>query len=131
MPDARILALALLYSLGAHGILTLNDYKAMEGDRRMGVRSLPVQLGPVRAAWVCAAFFVVPQAIVVALLASWDRPVHALVVAALLGVQAAMLARFVRQPRERALWMSALGVNFYVAGMMVSAFAVRALAGGG
>ncbi len=130
-PDARILALALLYSIGAHGILTLNDYKAIEGDRRMGVRSLPVQLGPERAAWVCAAFFVVPQAIVVALLAAWDRPMHALAVAALLAVQVVMLARFVRQPRERALWMSALGVNFYVAGMMVSAFAVRALAAGG
>jgi chlorophyll synthase len=130
-PDARILALALLYSIGAHGILTLNDYKAIEGDRRMGVRSLPVQLGPERAAWVCAAFFVVPQAIVVALLAASDRPMHALAVAALLAVQVVMLARFVRQPRERALWMSALGVNFYVAGMMVSAFAVRALAAGG
>jgi chlorophyll synthase len=130
IPDARILALALLYSVGAHGILTLNDYKAIEGDRRMGVRSLPVQLGPARAAWVCAAFFAVPQAIVVALLVAWGRPGHALAVGALLAVQVAMLGRFVRRPRERALWMSALGVNFYVAGMMVSAFAVRALAGG-
>jgi chlorophyll synthase len=45
-------------------------------------------------------------------------------------VQVAMLARFLRDPVGRARWMSALGVNFYVAGMMVSAFAVRALAGG-
>jgi chlorophyll synthase len=131
VPDARILALALLYSIGAHGILTLNDYKAIEGDRRMGVRSLPVQLGPDRAAWVCAAFFAVPQAIVIALLVAWGRPAHALAVTALLLVQVAMLARFVRRPQERALWMSALGVNFYVAGMMVSAFAVRSLAAGG
>jgi chlorophyll synthase len=130
VPDARILALAALYSIGAHGIMTLNDYKSIEGDRRMSVRSLPVRLGAARAARVCTAFFVVPQAIAVALLASWDRPWHALAVAALLAVQVAMLARFLRDPVGRARWMSALGVNFYVAGMMVSAFAVRALAGG-
>jgi chlorophyll synthase len=130
LPDGRILALAALYSLGAHGILTLNDYKAIEGDRRMGVRSLPVQLGPTRAGYVCAAFFLVPQVIVVALLAAWARPGYALAVAALLAVQAGMLVRFVRDPCARALWMSALGVNFFVAGMMVSAFAVRSLAGG-
>ena len=41
--------LALLYSIGAHGIMTLNDFKSVEGDRRMGVRSLPVQLGVQRA----------------------------------------------------------------------------------
>jgi chlorophyll synthase len=130
LPDGRILALAALYSLGAHGILTLNDYKAIEGDRRMGVRSLPVQLGPKRAGYVCAAFFLVPQVIVAALLAAWGRPGYALAVVALLAVQAGMLVRFVRDPSARALWMSALGVNFFVAGMMVSAFAVRSLAGG-
>ncbi|MEL7230308.1 MAG: (bacterio)chlorophyll synthase, partial [Pseudomonadota bacterium] len=32
-PDGRIVALALLYSLGAHGIMVLNDFKAIEGDR--------------------------------------------------------------------------------------------------
>jgi chlorophyll synthase len=45
MPDWRILTLAVLYGLGAHGIMTLNDFKAIEGDKQMGVRSLPVQLG--------------------------------------------------------------------------------------
>lgn len=52
MPDARILTLAALYSVGAHGIMTLNDFKSVEGDRRMGIRSLPVRLGVERAARV-------------------------------------------------------------------------------
>ena len=43
--EPQNLWLALLYSIGAHGIMTLNDFKAIEGDRQMGVRSLPVQLG--------------------------------------------------------------------------------------
>ncbi len=45
LPDWRILLIAALYSIGAHGIMTLNDFKAIEGDTRMGIRSLPVQLG--------------------------------------------------------------------------------------
>ena len=36
---------AALYSAGAHGIMTLNDFKSVEGDRRFGVGSLPVRLG--------------------------------------------------------------------------------------
>ena len=37
LPDWRVIVLALLYSLGAHGIMTLNDFKSVEGDRRMGM----------------------------------------------------------------------------------------------
>jgi chlorophyll synthase len=50
MPNWQIIALAALYSAGAHGIMTLNDFKAVEGDRQMGVRSLPVMLGVEQAA---------------------------------------------------------------------------------
>ena len=49
-PGSASLVLALLYSLGAHGIMTLNDFKSIEGDTRMGVGSLPVRLGAARAA---------------------------------------------------------------------------------
>jgi chlorophyll synthase len=43
-------------------------------------------------------------------------------------VQAALMLRFLSAPRERALWYSALGVNFFVLGMLAAAFGVRALA---
>jgi chlorophyll synthase len=33
VPDLRTFAIAGLYSLGAHGIMTLNDFKSVEGDR--------------------------------------------------------------------------------------------------
>jgi chlorophyll/bacteriochlorophyll a synthase len=61
MPDARSLALAALYSVGTHGIMTLNDFKAVDGDRQMGVRSLPVQLGVQNAARVACAVMVLSQ----------------------------------------------------------------------
>ena len=75
MPESRSLLLALLYSIGAHGIMTLNDFKAVEGDRQMGVRSLPVQLGIQRAAQLACWTMIVPQAVVVVLLFTWGAPV--------------------------------------------------------
>ena len=79
-PRLEIVAVALLYGIGAHGIMTLNDFKALEGDRQMGVNSLPVTLGPERAAKLACVIMLVPQAIVLMCLASWGRPVHAAVV---------------------------------------------------
>lgn len=129
LPGLPILLLALLYSIGAHGIMTLNDFKALEGDLRMGIGSLPARLGVTAAARVCCVVMLVPQFAVVALLASWDRPVHAAAVAALVVLQGLMMIRFLAAPVARALWLSGLGVTVYVSGMMVSAFAVRGLAG--
>ena len=127
MPDARSLVLALLYSIGAHGIMTLNDFKAVEGDRQMGVRSLPVQLGTQRAAQVACWMMAVPQLAVVALMLLWDRPLHAIGVAVLLFVQLGMMYHFLANASKRALWYSSFGVPFFVSSMMVSAFAVRGL----
>ncbi len=131
VPDWRIIVLALLYSLGAHGIMTLNDFKAIEGDKRMGVRSLPVQLGVNGAAWAASIVMAIPQVVVIALLVAWDSPWHAAGVAALLAAQLVMMRRFLAEPVARALWYSGFGVPLYVLGMLVSAFAVRGLMMGG
>lgn len=129
MPDARSLALAVLYSLGTHGIMTLNDFKAIEGDRQMGVRSLPVQLGVQRAGQVACATMLVPQLAVIVLLLVWDCPWHAAGVALLVLAQLRMMQRFLASVCERALWYSGFGVPLFVAGMMISAFALRGLGG--
>lgn len=121
-----LLALALLYSIGAHGIMTLNDFKAVEGDRRTGIRSLPVQLGVTRAALVACVVIAVPQAIVAAMLAAAGLPVRAVVVSGLLVAQLALMPTLVRDPVRRAPWFNGTGVTLFVAGMMVAAFAVRA-----
>jgi chlorophyll synthase len=125
LPEARSLALAALYSLGTHGIMTLNDFKSVDGDRRMGVRSLPVQLGEQRAARVACWTMALSQVGVIALLLAWGRPAHALGIVALLAAQGVLMARFLADVRGRALWYSGFGVPLFVAGMMVSAFALR------
>ena len=127
LPEARSLLLALLYSIGAHGIMTLNDFKAIEGDSRMGIRSLPVQLGPDRAARVACWVMAVPQLIVVILLTQWGAPVAAVSVAALIAAQAVLMRRLIAAPIQQALFYSGFGVPLYVSGMMVSAFALRGL----
>ena len=130
LPDARSLLLAALYSAGAHGIMTLNDFKSIEGDRRMGIGSLPVRLGVERAARVACWVMALPQVLVVGLLASWDSAAHAYAVALLLVVQAMLMRRFLSDPRRHATWYSGAGVPPYVLGMMVSAFALHSITGG-
>ena len=131
MPDTRILLLALLYSIGAHGIMTLNDFKAIEGDRRMGVRSLPVQLGPEGAVRLACWTMALPQVVVIALLVYWDRSPFAAVIVVLLALQLLAMRRLLTDPRRYAPWYNGTGVLLSVLGMLVSAFAVRALVTGG
>lgn len=125
LPDWRIIALALLYSFGAHGIMTLNDFKSVDGDRRMGVLSLPVQLGVDEAARFACYVMAAPQFVVIGLLAYWERPLYAAIVAALLAGQFALMRRLLAHPREQAPFYNATGTTLYVLGMLVSAFAMR------
>ena len=130
-PDWRIVTLALLYSIGAHGIMTLNDFKAVEGDRRTGIASLPAVLGVDKAARLACWIMAVPQAAVITLLLLWGRPIHAGIVAALLVAQFVLMCRLLRDPKEQAPWYNATGTTLYVLGMLASAIAVRIFAAGG
>ena len=127
LPSKPSLLLAGLYSASAHGIMTLNDFKAIEGDRQMGVRSLPVQLGAMKAAQVSAAFMLIPQVIVLALLLMWGKPIYAIVIGGLILGQIVLLRDFLKRPVEKALFYSGFGVPILVSGMMVAAFAVNSM----
>ncbi len=126
-PRFEIVAIALMYGLGAHGIMTINDFKAIEGDRRTGLRSLPVTMGPVDAATVAGTVMVLAQLIVVCLLVIWGQPLHAALIAAAIGVQIWALARWRTDPAVLAQWFNGAGVGPYVLGMMVAALALRGL----
>lgn len=126
-PAAPVVIVALLYAIGAHGIMTLNDFKALEGDRQTGVRSLPVVVGPEVAAKIACIGMAVPQMIVICMLLVWSRPWHAAIVAALLLAQFAAMRVMMRDPEGKAPWYNATGVSLYVLGMMVTAFAVRSI----
>jgi chlorophyll synthase len=128
MPSARILTVAVFYSLGAHGIMTLNDFKSIDGDRRCGIASLPVRLGAEHAGEVACVAMALPQMCVAALLLAWGRPYYAIAVALLLAIQLLLMRRLLTNPRGLAPWYNASGVSLYVSGMLVCAFAIRGIA---
>jgi chlorophyll synthase len=131
VPDGRVLLVALLYSIGAHGIMTLNDFKSVEGDGRTGIRSLPVQLGTLSAARLACLVMAVPQVAVILGLFAWNRPWHGTVIGVLLLGQFVLMRRLLAAPRERAAWYNGTGTTLYVLGMLVAAFALRPLVQGG
>ena len=127
LPGWPVIGVALLYGIGAHGIMTLNDFKALEGDRATGVRSLPVTMGPEAAARMACWVMALPQLAVIAMLFLWGRPIHALAIAALLISQGFAMRVLLSDPKGRAPWYNGTGVMMYVTGMMVAAFALRGL----
>ena len=127
LPSFEVITLAALYAFGAHGIMTLNDFKALEGDKQHGVRSLPVTLGPEVAARVACTVMTLAQVLVIALLVIWGKPLHALAIAACLLAQFAAMRVLLRDPKAKAPWYNGTGVLLYVTGMMIAAFALRTL----
>ena len=125
MPSPESMLLALMYGLGAHGIMTLNDFKSVAGDTQMGIRSLPVQLGIAKAAHLACWTMALPQVVVIAMVFGWGAPLHGAAITGLLIGQIVLMRWFVRSPSDRALYYSGFGVPIYVSGMMVSAFALR------
>jgi chlorophyll synthase len=93
------------------------------------VRSLPVQLGPARAARLACLVMALPQVAVIALLLAWGRPWHAGIILALLVGQGSLMARFLGDPKGRAAWYNGTGTTLYVLGMLATAFALRPLVG--
>jgi chlorophyll/bacteriochlorophyll a synthase len=125
LPSWQIILFAALYSMGAHGIMILNDFKAVEGDRIMGIRSLPVQLGEVRAARLACFIMAWPQVVVIGLLVGFSQPWHAAIIAVFLAAQGLFMARLLSDPKKFAPWYNATGITLYVLGMLVSAFALQ------
>ena len=128
-PSPQVIVIAVLYGIGAHGIMTLNDFKAIEGDRATGLRSLPVTMGPDRAARIACWIMAVPQAIVIGLLSYWDKPGYALGVMAMLAVQLSAMRVLLRDPEGKTPWYQGMGILFYISGMMIAATALRGIGG--
>jgi chlorophyll synthase len=121
LPRNEVLIVLVLYSLGAHGIMTLNDFKAVEGDRATGLKSLPVVMGVKKAALFACFVMAAAQVVVIALLAVWGLTVSAVLVGVVLLAQFAAMPRLISDPRKYAPWYNAVGVLLYVLGMLAAA----------
>ena len=125
LPKAPVLIVLALYAAGAHGIMVLNDFKAVAGDRETGVTSLPVRLGVRPAALVACWTMAVPQLAVVSLLALWGVYWAAGAVAVSVVAQIVLMRRLLSDPAKFAPWYNATGTTLYVLGMLVAAFGLR------
>ena len=129
LPATHVLIVLALYSFGAHGIMTLNDFKAVEGDRLTGLRSLPVVMGVGPAARLACAVMAAPQIVVVALLVHWGHRIGAGLVAVVLAGQLGLMPRLLGDPRQHTPWYNATGTTLSVLGMLASAFALGGATG--
>lgn len=127
VPDSRIIVVLFLYALGAHGIMVLNDFKAVEGDRVSGVRSLPVMLGERPAALLACWTMALPQLVVAMLLARWGLIFPAALVAFSVASQFVFMQKLIANPAKEAPLYNATGVSLYVLGMLTAAIGLRGL----
>lgn len=127
LPRYEILLAAFLYAIGAHGIMTLNDFKAIKGDTTLGIKSLPVRLGPRNAALTACAVMAIPQIIMIICLFSWGLVISGACITLLLIGQLIAMSKLLRDPEKFAPWYNATGVLMFVSGMMVCAAGLRHL----
>ena len=124
-PSLKIVLIAALYAVGAHGIMTLNDFKALKGDRQTGINSLPVQFGANKAAKIACWVMTIPQLLVVILMSSWGALQPAVFIGCLVLGQFLAMRKLLKDPQKFAPWYNATGVLMFVLGMMVCAFGLR------
>lgn len=113
--------IAMLYSIGAHGIMTVNDFKSMAGDAKMGIRSIPVQYGKHIAARLVVGTMALAQIGVIAALLYWGHPIAAGVILLLLVIQVVPFTRFIRDPEHNAVFFNATAIMLFVWGMLAAA----------
>jgi chlorophyll synthase len=109
--------------------MTLNDFKSINGDRAMGLRSLPAMLGATPAAKLACAVMLLPQLVVIALLVHWQAHWFALAIGILVIAQCLAMVKLLKDPERYAPWYNGTGVTAYVAGMMIAASALGSVVG--
>ncbi len=125
VPSGETIALAIIFSLGAHGIMTLNDFKSVVGDTIRKVASIPVQLGEKRAAILASIIMDVAQLSAISILIVKGSITTTLIALILLIAQLPMQKILIANPREKAVWYNAFGTLLYVLSMMVCAVGIR------
>lgn len=120
-----IVWLTLFYSLAGLGIAVVNDFKSVEGDRQLGLQSLPVMFGITTAAWICVLMIDIFQAGVAAYLISVQQNLYAVILILLVIPQITFQDMyFLRNPLENDVKYQASAQPFLVLGMLVTALAL-------
>jgi chlorophyll synthase len=119
------IVLALLFSVGTHGIMTINDFKSIEGDRQVGINTIPALYGPHMAATMVIFTMTIAQVFVAMTFFAWQRWIPAGIITVLLLAQIPLQRTFLRDPVGGAIKFSASASGLYVLGMLVAALGAR------
>jgi chlorophyll synthase len=120
-----IVILTLFYSLAGLGIAIVNDFKSVEGDRQLGLQSLPVMFGIGTAAWICVLMIDVFQSGVAAYLVGIQQNLYAVILMLLIIPQITFQDMyFLRDPLKNDVKYQASAQPFLVLGMLVTALAL-------
>ncbi|MBF2029943.1 MAG: chlorophyll synthase ChlG [Oscillatoriales cyanobacterium C42_A2020_001] len=120
-----IMVLTLFYSLAGLGIAVVNDFKSVEGDRQLGLKSLPVMFGVNTAAWICVLMIDIFQAGIAAYLIHIHQNLYAAILILLIIPQITFQDMyFLRNPLENDVKYQASAQPFLVLGMLVAALAL-------
>ena len=114
-----------LYTLASTGTMTINDFKSIEGDRQVGINTLPAVFGERKAAVIASVLINLGQLLAAGYMLLLGLPWYALGVGALVIPQFVMQFSLVRSPRSMDVRYNGVAQNFLVAGMLVCAFAIR------
>jgi chlorophyll synthase len=123
--NLTIVLLTLFYSLAGLGIAVVNDFKSVEGDRQLGLKSLPVMFGVSTAAWICVLMIDIFQGGVAAYLMAVHQNLYAVLLVLLIIPQITFQDMyFLRNPLENDVKYQASAQPFLVFGMLVTALAL-------
>jgi chlorophyll synthase len=119
------MVLTLFYSFAGLGIAIVNDFKSVEGDRQLGLQSLPVMFGVTTAAWICVSMIDVFQLGVAGFLMHIHQNLYAVLLILLIIPQITFQDMyFLRNPLENDVKYQASAQPFLVFGMLVTALAL-------
>ncbi|WP_414584209.1 chlorophyll synthase ChlG [Scytonema sp. PCC 10023] len=121
----KIVVFTVVYSLAGLGIAIVNDFKSVEGDRKFGLKSLPVMFGVTTAAWICVVMIDVFQVAIAAYLIYIHENLYAAILLLLVIPQITFQDMyFLRDPLKNDVKYQASAQPFLVIGMLIAGLAI-------
>ncbi len=121
----KIVVITLIYSMAGLGIAVVNDFKSVEGDRQLGLKSLPVMFGITTAALICVTMIDLFQIGIAAYLINLQENLYGGILLLLIIPQVAFQdIYFLRDPLKNDVKYQASAQPFLVLGMLVTGLAL-------
>lgn len=123
--NPTVVVLTLLYSMAGLGIAVVNDFKSVEGDEALGLKSLPVMFGVGTAAWICVLMIDIFQAGMATYLIAIHKNLYAVLLILMIIPQITFQDMyFLRDPLANDVKYQASAQPFLVIGMLILGLAL-------